>query len=323
MGQYDKSVTYHQASLKIDREIGNRRGEAADLGNLGLIYRAQKQYDRAIDHHRQALDIAHEMGEPRMEARQIANVGIVYRDLGRWDMAIEHLESGLRIQRELGDRQAESNQLGNLGTVYQRMGNYGRAASYHQQALAVSRDSGEVDAQRRHLGNLGIVYAEGLANYTLAHMYLAEAIDLTERLRGNLVEEAFRASYFRQRLYLHQAMVKVCLRLGRGVDAWQFVERARSRLFLDGLGLTPLMMPAGVGADQHTRENALSTDLRIRESQLSGITNDTMRNQIMQEIAALQDELEALWIKIEDIAPEYVSLRRGKPASWPEMRALL
>ena len=37
-GEYDKAIEYHQQSLQIAREIGNRSGEDIVLGNLGKVY---------------------------------------------------------------------------------------------------------------------------------------------------------------------------------------------------------------------------------------------------------------------------------------------
>ncbi len=38
LGDAKKAIDYYEQALKIDREIGDRRGEGADLGNLGNAY---------------------------------------------------------------------------------------------------------------------------------------------------------------------------------------------------------------------------------------------------------------------------------------------
>ncbi len=37
-GRAPKAIEFHEQALKISREIGDRRGEGTDLGNLGLAY---------------------------------------------------------------------------------------------------------------------------------------------------------------------------------------------------------------------------------------------------------------------------------------------
>ncbi|NEP77418.1 MAG: tetratricopeptide repeat protein [Okeania sp. SIO3C4] len=38
LGEYQKSIDFHQQSLAIHQEIGDRDGEAASLNNLALVY---------------------------------------------------------------------------------------------------------------------------------------------------------------------------------------------------------------------------------------------------------------------------------------------
>ena len=38
MGHVEKAIEYHEKALAISQEIGDKRGEGADLGNLGLAY---------------------------------------------------------------------------------------------------------------------------------------------------------------------------------------------------------------------------------------------------------------------------------------------
>ena len=198
-----------------------------------------------------------------------------------------------------------------------------KAADYHQQALEVSRGIGELDAQRRHLGNLGIVYFEGLNDDVQAYTYLAEAIELAEQLRGGLVEEAFRMGYFRQQLYMYRTMIQVCLRLSHRAEAWQFVERARSRMFLDALGHTEIASPAGVGVEYLLQVRELAMTIRGQEIALTRLEDDSERNRLARQIAQLRSELAGVLNKLETIAPEYVALRLGRPITLPEIQACL
>ncbi len=49
------------------REIGDRQGEATSLGNLGNAYNSLGQYQQAIDFHQQSLEIAWEIGDRQGE----------------------------------------------------------------------------------------------------------------------------------------------------------------------------------------------------------------------------------------------------------------
>ena len=76
------SSIYEQA-LAIAREIGDRRGEGADLGNLGLAYADLGEPRKAIEFYEQALAIAREIGDRRGEGAWPGQPGHCLRRPGR------------------------------------------------------------------------------------------------------------------------------------------------------------------------------------------------------------------------------------------------
>ncbi|WP_353737611.1 MULTISPECIES: tetratricopeptide repeat protein, partial [unclassified Microcystis] len=57
LGEYQKAIEFHQQSLAITREIGDRGGEAASYNNLGTVYRSLGEYQKAIEFYQQSLAI--------------------------------------------------------------------------------------------------------------------------------------------------------------------------------------------------------------------------------------------------------------------------
>ncbi|MEH2449413.1 MAG: tetratricopeptide repeat protein, partial [Nostoc sp.] len=57
MGQYQRAIEFHQQSLEIKREIGDRFGEGYSLNNLSNAYNSLGQYQRAIEFFQQSLEI--------------------------------------------------------------------------------------------------------------------------------------------------------------------------------------------------------------------------------------------------------------------------
>ncbi len=62
----DKALEFHEKSLKIVEEIGNKQGIAASLGNIGAVYVNKKNkhhdYDLAIDYLFKSLAISNTIG---------------------------------------------------------------------------------------------------------------------------------------------------------------------------------------------------------------------------------------------------------------------
>jgi tetratricopeptide (TPR) repeat protein len=81
----------------IAREIGDRRGEGAALGNLGLAYKDLGEPRRAIEYHEQDLVIAREIGDRRGEGAALGNIGDTYADLGEPRRAIGFLREAVGI----------------------------------------------------------------------------------------------------------------------------------------------------------------------------------------------------------------------------------
>ena len=86
--------------MKIARDVGDRKGEGADLGNLGLAYSHLGEQRKAIEFHKQALKISREIGDRQGEGNRLGNLGLAYTALGKVRKAIECYEQALKIARE-------------------------------------------------------------------------------------------------------------------------------------------------------------------------------------------------------------------------------
>jgi tetratricopeptide (TPR) repeat protein len=68
LGELSQAIKFFGQALAIAREIGNRIGEGAALGNMGLVYATLGDSRRAITLYDQRLLIARETGDRRGEA---------------------------------------------------------------------------------------------------------------------------------------------------------------------------------------------------------------------------------------------------------------
>ena len=124
LGDYQKSIEYHEKHLKIAIEIGDRGGEGRAYGNLGCAYWSLGDYRKSIEYHEKHLKIAIEIGD-RGTMRHLksayGNLGnCAYRSLGDYQKSIQYHEKHLKIAIEIGDRGGEGRAYGNLGCAYSR-----------------------------------------------------------------------------------------------------------------------------------------------------------------------------------------------------------
>jgi tetratricopeptide (TPR) repeat protein len=71
---------------------------------LGTAYRNLRQYQRAIDFHQQSLAIHQNIGDRQSEAISLNNLGLAYQDLGQHQKAIDLFQQSLTIKKQIGDR---------------------------------------------------------------------------------------------------------------------------------------------------------------------------------------------------------------------------
>ncbi len=188
LGEYQKAIEFHQQCLAIDREIGDRGGEAASYNNLGSVYNSLGEYQKAIEFHQQSLAIKREIGDRGGEATSYNNLGNVYYFLAEYEKAIEFYQQSLAIDREIGDRRGEASSYMGLGNVYDSLGEYQKAIEFHQQSLAITREIGDRGGEAKSYNNLGNVYGS-LGEYQKAIEFYQQSLAI-EREIGDREGEA-------------------------------------------------------------------------------------------------------------------------------------
>ncbi|XP_015772446.1 PREDICTED: uncharacterized protein LOC107350717 isoform X5 [Acropora digitifera] len=90
LGDYRKSIEYHEKHLKIAIEIGHQGGEGAAYGNLGNCYQSLVDCRKCIEYPKKDLKIAKEIGDRGGEGRANGNLGIAYRSQRDYRKSIEY-----------------------------------------------------------------------------------------------------------------------------------------------------------------------------------------------------------------------------------------
>ena len=118
LGQYDKAEEYLQKALVISTEIGHRKGEATNYGDLGTVFQLLGQYKNAKKHFQRALTISTEISDKQGEAADLANLGFVSRTVGDYEASEVCLVKALSISRNIRDRRSEFQILRECAILY-------------------------------------------------------------------------------------------------------------------------------------------------------------------------------------------------------------
>jgi CHAT domain-containing protein/Tfp pilus assembly protein PilF len=321
VGDFKRAVKYHKKSLRIVKDIKDKVGESFCYGNLGSTYRILGDFSKAIKYHSQSLRIAREIGDKAGEAKCYVNIGVAYRNLGAIERAIKYYEKSLNIAKTIGDKTAESACYRNLGVAYLNLGDPNKAIKYHKLSLKIDEVTGDIDSLRMDNLNLGRIYSE--SDPRTAFSYLERSIELSELISGRLLEEEHKVGFYARVSDAYQWMVPICLRLKKETTAFSYVEKSKSRAFLDLLACTDIKPTVAVTTKLNSLLNDEATFLmKLREIQTSHLRLGKIPVKLGEVEKSLQN-LDCVYNKIERLDPEYVSMRRGKTASFEDISCLL
>ena len=71
--EYEKAKEHTEKALAIRKEIGDRKGEAADYGNLGSLFHSLCEYEKAKECTEKALAIRKEISDRKGQADDYRN----------------------------------------------------------------------------------------------------------------------------------------------------------------------------------------------------------------------------------------------------------
>ena len=155
LGDFKKSIEYHNLDLKLAKEVGDKHREGGAYGNLGNAYCSLADLKKAIEYYNLHLQIAKEVGDDRGKGHAYGNLGNAYGSLGDFKKAIEYQNLHLQIAKKVGDKHGEGAAYGNLGVVYHSLGDFKKAIYYLNLALKIVKKIGDKYGEGKLNGDLG------------------------------------------------------------------------------------------------------------------------------------------------------------------------
>lgn len=154
-GDYAAARSLYEQSLAIHRDLGDLRGIADSLSNLGLVGFHRGEYTSALSSLEEAVAIQRELGDRHAMAFSLNVMGMVTMAQADYPRARRLLEESLAIRRETGNRHGMAATLNNLGNLATCQGDYARARTLHEEGLAIRRQLGDKRGIAAALINLG------------------------------------------------------------------------------------------------------------------------------------------------------------------------
>jgi hypothetical protein len=154
MGDYGAARTAYEQSLVIDQELGDERGEAVTLGQLGTLALFEGNLTEAEQRYQVALRRFQQLSEPENEAVFWHQLGRVYQEAKQWAEADQSYRESARIKESQGNLAGAARTWGQLASLNQLAGNLDSAEAWYCKAIQGFETAGDRLSQSVVLSNL-------------------------------------------------------------------------------------------------------------------------------------------------------------------------
>ncbi|MDQ3707447.1 MAG: tetratricopeptide repeat protein [Chloroflexota bacterium] len=197
-GDYSQARGFYQQCLDGRREllgrgIGDMRGIAGALGNLGLVAWNLEDYEQAYALNKESLEILRELGDKHGMARSLTGLGAIAYSQGNHAEAMTAYTEALQLFEEFGDRQSVAMMRNNLGEIALAQANLSEATAYFKDAMLLLKEIGNKAGVAGCLDGLAQVAAAAGRPEQAARLF--GAADAITRATGEAVPVANRAEY--------------------------------------------------------------------------------------------------------------------------------
>jgi len=180
-GERQEAKKVFEEVLAVDREVGNRSGQAACLANLARIYLKEDDEDAALPLLEKALSIAREIGSIDKAQHFLRDIGGIYERKQGYAQAWKSWNEGLALAHQTGDQEQEMVMLVLMaiasGTVEElHMERFG-AMQYWNRALSLALEMPSSHAETHVLTNYAEFWLRN-ANYEKARSIITRALPL-------------------------------------------------------------------------------------------------------------------------------------------------
>jgi non-specific serine/threonine protein kinase len=170
-GDYEQAIRWHEQGLALYRQVGDTRGIALSLDNIGIALVYQAEYERAVSYLEESRALAREIGDRVLETAVLNGLAEVARYQGDLIRAQALNEEAGAAAAEIQYLQQIGVSRNNLGLLATRQGDFARAIQLHQEGIELYRTTKEIRLIPESLEGLAAA-ARGLGQPEKAAMLL-------------------------------------------------------------------------------------------------------------------------------------------------------
>lgn len=315
------------------------QARSTTLNSIATLYLRLHQFRLAGDYFRQSLNASSDQKDAASRSIALAGLAAVSAEDGKKQQAQDYLSQARKLAEQSGSRQAKAEALLFIGQIWREQGQSAEARQAFEDALSFYRQSNS-DQQKQalllcllsdlHLASDPAKAAERAIetlnlNRTVkagglqwrAYLALARAqramgekkkalrsywlsLGQTEKARYDLSTDAFKIGFFEERQTVYRELSDMLIEEGNTEEAFNVVERARSRSTLDLLAQKRAGKESSSTPEQNQSLEETAKKVSLLNTQLRSAQLDpAQRAQLEDELKEAQRQLEEIRLEVE------------------------
>ena len=130
-------MQYYQKAVKMNESVGNKQLLSENFGNMSLIFEEEKDYKSALDYANKSLNLKKDIDDKPGTAAVLGNVGSMYMDRNMLVDAEKYLLQAEAIADSLRQKPLQLDQYINLCSLYAKKEMFHEAFVYQQKMISL------------------------------------------------------------------------------------------------------------------------------------------------------------------------------------------
>ncbi|MGD9850443.1 MAG: CHAT domain-containing protein [Nitrospirales bacterium] len=320
LNEPDKGLHHLHEAVKLSEASNIQTELASSLNNLGLIYRQQGDHHTALEKFTRAKELDESL-------KSLWGLGYDHRNIGISLLALNNLKEAeghfLKAEQISADIHNVTNwvkallELGNVNRAFHRPD---QALDYYRRTFDLAKKHGIKEVEWRAAAGMGTVLREKQQT-SESLSWLSTAVEVVEGMRASLKIDELRNSFQTNKLDLYRDIITLLIGMNRTEDAFNYLERSRSRSFIDLLGNQKMSFKNEKDQETWAQINALGSTLDSLRSELGSYEQPP--DELQERYGKMKAQYEEAILEVKQQNPSLSSFIAVDPLNLKGVQTLL
>lgn len=271
IGDSGKAYECIEESLRCAEDEEDIIGAAKALNAKGVLLCGEEKFEEARSSFEAALKLSIEkLRNSSLQGLVLNNLAALYFDMSDLERAEHYLDEAIRFADLTADGSLAGYAYSGKAILSVENGDFDGARSFADRALdayAKGQDAaGQVDLHFM----LGMIARHGFDDLDNAYDHFKASIELSEKIRAGIGLDDLKICYAVTYAVVYRSMVDLCVEMDYVEEAFQYIERSKSRALVDMLS----------GAIDVNPQVAVSRELSIIRARLDLLRKELKKSHL-------------------------------------------